>query len=135
MRPPATGEAMDETIKRRLTNPDLWVRGMFMILFAIAYSIAELVVVMVVVVQFLVVLFAGRTNEDLQTFGNNLSIYVYQILQFETFNTETRPFPFSPWPDEAPGETPWSGESQPEHDEGRADGDGPETDTTQERPG
>jgi hypothetical protein len=126
---------MDETIKSHLTNPDLWVRGLFMILFAVAYSIAELVVVLVVVVQFLIVLFTGRSNENLQTFGKNLSTYVYQILQFETFNTETRPFPFSPWPDEAPGETPWSGEPQPEPDEGRADEDEPATDTTQERPG
>lgn len=125
---------MDETTKRRLTSPDLWIRGLFMILFAITYSIAELVVVLVVVVQFLIVLLTGRTNQNLQTFGNNLSIYVYQILRFETFNTDMRPFPFSPWPDEPTGETSWAGEPEPEPDEGPSRSDRPPTDSTSETP-
>jgi hypothetical protein len=101
---------MEDAIKQRLTNRDLWLRALFMVLFAIAYSIAELVITIVVVLQFFVVLFAGRANENLLALGNNLSTYVYQILQFETFNTETRPYPFQSWPSAEPGENRWTGE-------------------------
>jgi hypothetical protein len=99
---------MQDAIKQRLTNKDLWLRALFMVLFAIAYSIAEIVITIVVVLQFFVVLFTSHANENLLALGNNLSTYVYRILQFETFNTEIRPYPFAPWPNETVGENRWT---------------------------
>ena len=72
------------------------------------------------VIQFFIVLFTGGANEQLLRFGNNLSAYVYRILRFQTFNTESQPFPFADWPDEAVADNPWTGE--PETTEGPADG-------------
>jgi hypothetical protein len=60
-----------------------------------------------VIFQFLAVLVTGRANEPLLQFGKNLSVYILEILEFQTFNTELRPFPFSPWPDEEPGGDEW----------------------------
>lgn len=99
---------MDEQIKERLTRRSVWVRALFMVLFAIAYSVAELLVWVVAIVQFFIVLFSGRANERLLQFGNNLSAYAWQVLRFVTFNTETQPFPFTEWPDEQVGENPWT---------------------------
>ena len=42
-----------------------------------------------------------------QRLGKNLSAYVYQIFQFQTFNSETRPFPFADWPDEDLPDNVW----------------------------
>ncbi len=97
-----------ETVKR-LKNRDLWSRVLYMILFAIAYNLAEFIMFFVVVAQFFATLITGVVNEPLLRFGNNLSIYIYQILRYLTFNTELRPFPFEPWPNEAPGGESWSG--------------------------
>ncbi|MDH3640531.1 MAG: DUF4389 domain-containing protein [Gammaproteobacteria bacterium] len=102
---------MEEEIKQRLTSKDIWIRGLTMLFFGIAYSIAELVIFLVAVFQFLTILFTGRANEKALALGNNLSTYVYQVFQFQTFNTEERPFPFSDWPDEQVGENAWSGDS------------------------
>jgi hypothetical protein len=105
--------AMDEALKDRLTSRDLWMRALFMILFVIAYSIAEILITVTVIVQFLIILFTGSANELLIRFGNNLSTYVYQIIRFETFNTEERPFPFMDWPDEPLGENRWLPDPDP----------------------
>ncbi len=77
-----------------------WYRGLYMLLFAIIYSIAELMVILVAVFQFVATLFTGRPMERVLDFGDDLSIYVYEILQYVTFNSDEKPFPFGPWPTE-----------------------------------
>jgi len=96
-----------KTLRERLTRKDIWLRALYMLVLAIAYSIAETIIVFLVFFQFLSILFVGYANAALLRFGQNLSTYVYQILRFQTFNTETRPFPFSPWPDESLSDNPW----------------------------
>ncbi|MDE0063190.1 MAG: DUF4389 domain-containing protein [Gammaproteobacteria bacterium] len=103
---------MDEQIKERLTRRAVWVRALFMVFFAIAYAVAELVVWAVVVVQFFIVLFTGRANEKLLQFGNNLSAYVWRVFRYQTFNTESQPFPFDDWPEEKVGDNPWMEEPE-----------------------
>jgi len=99
---------MEQTTKDNLADGNIWSRALFMLFFVLAYTIAETILTLLVIFQFIAALVTRRVNEPLQRFGTNLSSYVYQILQFQTFNCEARPFPFSDWPDEAPGETPWS---------------------------
>jgi len=98
---------MDKQFKERLTRRSVWLRALYMVLFAIAYAVAELLVTVVVVVQFFFVLFSGSANEPLLRFGNNLSVYIYRLLRFQTFKTESRPFPFADWPDEKVGDNVW----------------------------
>jgi hypothetical protein len=99
---------MEEAIKERLTSRDIWMRGLYMVFFGFAYSVAELVIVLVVIFQFVATLIAGHANENALRLGNNLSKYVYQVFQFQTFNTESRPFPFSDWPDEPLEDNVWN---------------------------
>jgi hypothetical protein len=98
---------MEKDLKQRLRSGDLWARALYMLIFAIAYGIAEALIMLLAIFQFLAVMFTGSANERLLQFGNNLSTYVYHIIQFMTFNTETRAFPFSPWPDETMDDNPW----------------------------
>lgn len=93
---------MDGKLKERLTAKNKWIRGMYMLLFALIYNIAEIVVGAVAVFQFIVSLFTGKTNEYLITLGQSLGTFIYQIMQFLTFNSEDKPYPFSPWPQGAP---------------------------------
>lgn len=93
---------METSIKDNLKAKDTWVRGLYMLLFALFYSIAEIVLAVVVLVQFGFRLFSGRTNPNLLNFGQSLSTYFYQIIQFLTFNSEEKPYPFHDWPKGAP---------------------------------
>lgn len=91
---------MEEAEKQStLKDSATWKRILFMLLFAFIYSIAEIVVTAVVVLQILFRLFTGQPNDRLLAFGRQVSDYIYQILMFLTFNAEEKPFPFSNWPD------------------------------------
>lgn len=89
---------MDERHRRNLTQPDVWLRLLFVILFAVLYSLAELILAAVIIMQFIVVLATGRRNERLLRLGNSLSIYAYQVWMFFTFNSDVKPYPFAEWP-------------------------------------
>lgn len=74
-----------------------------MLFYALCYSIAEILLLFISVFQFLTTLITGTPHNRVLSFGKNLSDYVYQIYLFLTFNSEDRPFPFSPWPGETGG--------------------------------
>lgn len=80
----------------------IWIRALQMILFAVTYSIAGTVMAAVVAVQFIFVLFTGTRVPRLLSFGEDLAVFVYQILRFLSFNTEDKPFPFGDWPGQHP---------------------------------
>lgn len=77
---------------------NIWLRGVFMILFGIIYSLSGTVLFVLAVLQFIFVLLGGAPNTRLLTFGRSLGSYVQQIVNFQSFNTEDKPFPFSDWP-------------------------------------
>ena len=96
---------MDDTTRERLIDSNIWLRGLYMVLFVIAYNVAEVILILVALFQFVTVLITGSANEAVLRFGRNLSIYVEEIFEFLTFNSEVRPFPFEPFPNEEPGDT------------------------------
>lgn len=89
---------MNPELKQRLTASETWLRGLFIVILAVIYSIAEVLLVAVVVFQFLVTLFSGETNARLRAFGLSLAAFIYQIVGYVTFNSDEKPFPFGPWP-------------------------------------
>lgn len=92
------GKAMEEAVKEEGKTKDTWMRGIYILVFAFAYSVAEIVLWAVVLMQFLVLLFTSEKNEKLLVLGKDMSYYIYQILQYVTFNSDEKPFPFSDWP-------------------------------------
>jgi len=87
-----------EYIKRTST----WLRGLYIILFAVLFYLAEVVIAAVVLFQFLHTLLTGKPNPRLLTFGLSLSTYAYQILAYLSYNSDERPYPFAGWPRGAP---------------------------------
>ncbi|MDH5632100.1 MAG: DUF4389 domain-containing protein [Gammaproteobacteria bacterium] len=89
---------MSEDYKQNIKEQGTWMRGLNILLFTIIYSVTEMVIALVVLFQFLSVLFTRQTNEQLLDLGQRLSTYVFQILRYVTFNSDDRPFPFSDFP-------------------------------------
>jgi hypothetical protein len=85
-------------IMENLSKGQTWLRGLYMLLFAMIYSVTEILVAAVVVLQFFFVLLSGKQNTRLREFGNSLSIFIYQIMSYWTYNSEEKPFPFAAWP-------------------------------------
>lgn len=73
------------------------LRGIFMLLFLLIMSAARLVIYFVITIQF-IILFFDKPNKQLLKLGKSLSIYSYQIMLFLTYNSDIRPYPFTPWP-------------------------------------
>lgn len=89
---------MADTLTSQPSRRETWVRVLFVILFALIYSVAEIVIVAVVVVQFGFALISGERNQKLLDFSAGLSEFIFQILRYVTFNSEDKPFPFAEWP-------------------------------------
>ena len=87
-------------IKENLKDGNIWLRGLFMLLFAVIFSVARLVLTAVVILQFLIRLISGEVNGRLLVFGKMLSVYLYEVMLYLTFVQEHRPFPFADWPAE-----------------------------------
>ncbi|MDH3314691.1 MAG: DUF4389 domain-containing protein [Gammaproteobacteria bacterium] len=89
---------MSNDLKQNLTRSETWLRLLYVILFAVIYTVAEVVLVAVVTVQFGFVLISGKRNNNLLQFGGRLSRYMYDLLLYFTFRTDARPYPFDDWP-------------------------------------
>ncbi len=95
---------MDEELKKHIREPKTWLRGLYIILFLVLYSVAKVIIFAIIIFQFLLTVFTGKTNPRLVKLGQSLSTYSYQILTFLTFNTDYHPYPFGAWPSGAPTE-------------------------------
>jgi len=75
----------------------IWLRGLFMILMAIAFQISGTLLAVGAIIQFVLAL-TDTPNVRLVAFGQSLGSYLSQIASFVSFATEDVPFPFSAWP-------------------------------------
>jgi hypothetical protein len=89
---------MTNEVTQNLKSQSTWMRGLYMLIFAVCYTIAEIVLFAVIVFQFLLKLFTADTNDRLRKLGQGLSTYIYQILQYMNFNSDYQPYPFGAWP-------------------------------------
>jgi len=87
-----------ESENNRLTSRKTWMRGLFMLVFAVAFGIGQAIIMLVAVVQFLWLLFGGQTNQNLLKFGRSLSSWIADVTKYLTGVSEEMPFPWSEWP-------------------------------------
>jgi uncharacterized protein DUF4389 len=85
-------------IKENAKNVDVWIRGLFILVFGVILYFIFTLIWLVVIFQFFMKLITTELNEQLLDFSDALNQYVSQILLYITFKAEERPFPFSPWP-------------------------------------
>jgi len=87
-----------EDLKENLKQQSTWMRALYMLMFALLYSVTEFVLFAVVIIQFILMLLTGSTNPQLLKLGQNIATYIYQIIQYLTFNSEYQPYPVGDWP-------------------------------------
>lgn len=91
-------------IEEHLTERSTWLRLLFMLLFGFIFWLASMALGIVVLIQFFHVLFTGERNDILLRSSRQLGVYFGELIGFLTYDSETRPFPFSEWPSEPDGE-------------------------------
>ena len=98
---------MSEMTQQSPERSEIWKRALFMLLFLVLYSVAEIVLQILALVQLVLVLVTGGANDKLLRLGSSLAIYVRQVFSYLTFNTEEQPFPMSEWPADEAQHSPW----------------------------
>lgn len=89
---------MNDTPDTPVSRRNIWIRGLFMLLMALAYQLTGTVVCIVTVIHFLIMLMNDTPNARLVSFGRSMGRYLQQIVSFLSFASEEIPFPFSDWP-------------------------------------
>ena len=79
-----------------LAPESLWLRLVWMVLIAIMLQVAQTVLAVATVLQFILMLFNGRQpNERLAEFGTSLGIWIAKATRFQIAASETRPWPWT----------------------------------------
>ena len=89
----------DNAVGKNLSNPDTWVRLVYMLIFSLLLPLVKTVVWVIALLQFLLVLFTGRNNPHLRDLGQGIAKWSLQATYFLSYNSEEKPFPFCDWPE------------------------------------
>lgn len=114
---------MSAEIKENVKNVDVWIRGLFIVIFGVILYFLFGLIWLLVVFQFLTKVITGNLNQNLSNFSAGLTEYAFQILLYITFQSEERPFPFSPWPSGEGVEATEKLESSPASESGQEQAD------------
>ena len=90
---------MSVDLRERVLNGSLWIRLLFMLLyFVVVFEIVLLLTGLGALFIFVVRLVTGEDPDRLRNFLADLNAFTFSALQYVTFNSDQRPFPFSDWP-------------------------------------
>jgi Domain of unknown function (DUF4389) len=80
--------------------PNPWFRLPYLVLFVIIFEVVKLIVELIAIVQFVLRVVSGHSNERLRSFGAGLGRYLGDVVNYLTYATDATPYPFGPWPGE-----------------------------------
>ncbi len=86
-------------IKNNVKNTDTWLRGLFILIFGVIFYFLYGLIWLLVIFQFVTKVITGGLNSNLEQFSTRMTCYAMQILNYITYQSEERPFPFSPFPE------------------------------------
>jgi len=74
------------------------MRIAYVVLFCIVFSFTDILIAFIAIVQSVLAVASGEPSQTLKRFGAELGIYLKQIADFVSFESEEKPFPFADWP-------------------------------------
>ena len=94
-------EPIDNTTREpvpEVVKPDTWKRGLIMLVFILAFGVAQSLLYLTAVVQFLWLLLTKERNGLLVGFGKSLALWLAETARYLCCATDEKPFPWSAWP-------------------------------------
>ena len=82
----------------RIKNSNSWLRILLMFGYLVVLYVIALLAVVIMVAQTLFVFASGSPNSNLVICGEALAEYIKQIIDFLFYKSNTKPFPFAPFP-------------------------------------
>ena len=87
-----------EEWKENLLKQGKWLRLLWMIGFSFIYYLSMTVLWIIVLIQFLFVLFTDKRSSNVIKVSQGFRNYMVQILDFITYQSDEKPFPFNDFP-------------------------------------
>ncbi|MEM9044498.1 MAG: DUF4389 domain-containing protein [Pseudomonadota bacterium] len=91
---------VDGTQPTETSRKAVWLRGLYMLFFVIAFGLVQSIVNLIALVQFVSMLVFNGPNEQLARFGASLGMWLSEVAAFQAGSTENKPFPWGEWPQE-----------------------------------
>jgi len=89
---------MDKNIYENIRVKEKWIRGIIMMFFIIVKHIITGLFWAIALFQFVNNLLFNESNNKLLIFSHRMNVYLFQIVNYLTYNSNVKPFPFSNWP-------------------------------------
>ena len=86
---------MNDINKDELLDLNKWKRFFFMVIYGAAINFVVSILIVLVAIQFIFYLFTSKTNTQLQSANNWLHGFFNDSLNFLSFNTDAKPWPFN----------------------------------------
>jgi len=86
---------MNEINKDELLDLKKWQRLFFMVIYGAAINFVVSILIVLVAIFFIFYLFTSKTNTQLQSANNWLHGFFNDSLNFLSFNTDAKPWPFN----------------------------------------
>lgn len=93
---------MNEINKDELLDITKWQRFFFMVIYSFAINGVVGILIIIAAVQFFIYLFTSKINNQLQSASNWLHDFFSDSLNFLSFNTDAKPWPFKNLDEEEP---------------------------------
>ena len=78
------------------SKDNLLLRPLFMLIVALMLSIAQTVLSVATIIQYIIMLVSkGKPNERLADFGTDLGIWIAKAARFQTAASEVKPWPWT----------------------------------------
>ena len=86
---------MNDINKDELLDLNKWKRFFFMVIYSFAINGVVGILIIIAAVQFFIYLFTSKINNQLQSANNWLHDFFSDSLNFLSFNTDAKPWPFN----------------------------------------
>ena len=86
---------MNEINKDELLELKKWKRFFFMVIYSFAINAVVNILIILAILQSLFYLFSSKTNNQLKSANNWLQSFFNDSLNFLSFNTDSKPWPFN----------------------------------------
>jgi Domain of unknown function (DUF4389) len=91
---------MNEFSEEKIPRGQTAMRLVFTILCLIILHVVQFVIQVLTLVQYAILLITRSYSEPLRGFSNKAAAYVYRLIRYITLNENTKPFPFTDFPQE-----------------------------------
>lgn len=89
-----------QEFKANIKRSESWLRGLFVLFFALIFQIVEVVIIAITVFQFASTIITRQRFTSLDQFSQGLAQYTKNLILYLTYQTEQKPFPFRDWKEE-----------------------------------